>query len=116
MPLTLEPIGTDVAADALAAAIAYATTHYEDPAGTGGSRSDSGAQACTATNVDGTITLDAVEHFTGTPGAAVTHVGLWDGDPSSGGHLLLSATNDKIPAYNPSGQTDLTGFTIVIAS
>ena len=115
MTFIAAPSFIDVMANPAAADITYATTHFDDPTDTsGGNLSDSGAQACTVTNTDGTLTLTGTESFTGTPAAAVTHIGVWHGNPSSGGTYRGCFVNDGVQAYNASGQWTLTTFSVTL--
>jgi len=116
MAFAPEPSFINVMANPAAADLTYATLHYDDPTG-GGNRSDTGAQAISVTNTGGTLTLDSEVTFTGTPSAAATYIGLWHGNPSSGGTYRGYIDNEAPnPVFNGSGSCKLTAFSFSLAA
>lgn len=113
MAFTFDTAGINAAADGLAAAATHAEIFNGDPTA-GGVQTSNERGAIVLTNAGGTLTIDAPESFTGTPGAGATYVVLYD-DPAAGNRIGYGTlTGDQ--TFNAAGEYDLTGVTLTVAN
>lgn len=113
MAFTFDTAGINLAADGLAAGVTHAEIFDGDPTA-GGVKTSNERGAIVLTNVNGTLTIDATESFTGSPSAGATYVVLFD-DPAAGNRLGYGTlTGDQ--TFNAAGEYDLTGVTLTVAN
>lgn len=111
--MALNTSAVQVGSAAIAADIDHMTTHTAQPDATGSNRTTAAAQVVAPTSTGGVITVPSTNFTGGAASGPCTHVGLWHGDPASGGTFRgWEAVTSGDTTFNAAGAITISSVTI----